>query len=417
MVLQQLFLERVVLSILVGALIGLERQYSKHQEIVGLRTFALISLLGALCVLLSDYFVGDILIALGFIAICIFSIFFYIRGTIIGKGKGFTTNIALIIAYTLGVLAGFGLYAESIFLSITVAVLLFSKERLHHLVKNLTEKEVGDLLEFLILLGIIYPIIPNTITWHGITIPLFTIWALIVLISLVNFAIFISARHMSSKHEIETLSFLGGIVGSTATTASLVGLFKKDKKIPAMMVGGFLLVNAAMLLRNFLFVSITVPETIKTLALPIAISIICLVVFAYLNFKKRKKAPKLQIKSPFNVLHGLKLGLAILVLYVILNFVKDSVGNQALFLTAFLGGLVESSATTLSLISLFSTGFISIVVLSGAIIANLIGSLVSNQLVCIFYKKVELVKRSIIPITISIVLLAITSYLIIVNFL
>ena len=76
--LETIFIQRIVLAIFIGALLGLEREYSKKQEIVGLRTFSLGSLLGAVTVFLSDNFLDDYTLTLiGFVFICIFLFFLY----------------------------------------------------------------------------------------------------------------------------------------------------------------------------------------------------------------------------------------------------------------------------------------------------------------------------------------------------
>ena len=67
---------RIVLALAIGGVIGLEREHSKKQSILGLRTFAFISLLGMLLTELSKayYFVAA---AIGLVGIFSITIFYY----------------------------------------------------------------------------------------------------------------------------------------------------------------------------------------------------------------------------------------------------------------------------------------------------------------------------------------------------
>lgn len=389
----QLFIQKIVLSILVGALLGLEREYTKSQEIVGLRTFALISLFGCLTVIISDkLLLGNYLLPLlGFIIASMFAIFMYVSAIKKGLSEGFTTNFAIIIAYLLGMMAGFGLFLEAIFLSIVVAVILFSKERLHYIVRHLTEKEVGDLLEFLVLLGIIYPIIPQSVEFYGITIPVFMIWVFAVAISLTNFFAFLGARYFGAKQEISILSFLGGLMSSTISIASISNIYKQNKKLKTVLVPSFLIVTSAMLIRNFAIAMIPATETTRYLLIPLLLSIALLFSFSYIMLKKKKKVGKLHIKSPFNVPQAVKLGIIFLGVFILLDLAQD-LGSEAFYVVAFFGGMLSSSGTSISLVSLLLSNVVGVIPVSiGIVLAN-IGAVTSNYIFCYFIKCHEFFK-------------------------
>lgn len=404
----EIFLQKVILSILVGALLGLEREYTKKQVIVGLRTFSLISLLAAITVILSEKFMfGNYLISIiGFIFVCAFALFLYTTAVKRKITAGITTNLAVIIAYILGLFVGLGLFAEAIFLSITTAVILFSRERMHNLVRHLTEKEVGDLLEFLILLGIVYPIIPQEIVVYGITIPIFTIWILAVAVSLINFVAFLGARHFKAKEEIGVISFLGGLISSTISIASLINFYKQNKRLKAIMVPGFLITTAAAMIRNFALVIGSVPETAKYLLMPVAFGSSFLLISSYLKLKKKKRVAKLHISSPFNVPKAIKLGIAFLGLFIILD-ISQGLGSSFFFIAAFLGGMVSSTGVSISLASLLFTGEIGALTAGMGLILSIIGSISSNYIYCYINKTPEFLE-SIVPVFIALIIMIVT---------
>ncbi len=357
----EMFLEKILLSIFIGALLGMERQYHKKQEIVGMRTFALISLIGTTTVLISSVVESTLIdfSSLGMIFVSSFALIIYVNSIIKKKGPGFTTTISLLIAYILGTMIGHNLLIESVFLSITVAVILFSREKMHEIVKHLTQKEVGDLLEFLILLGIIYPIIPNEFTFYGITIPVMLIWFMIVLVSIINFVAFFSARYLSGTYQIELVSFLGGMMSSIASTIAISNFYNKNPKRLATILAGFFTINAGLTLRNLLIVAIPAPEILPYALVPFTIIIGSFLLFSYYTLKKvidaKKNVKPIKVESPFNVSIGLKLGLSILILFVLLDL-AGQLGMGSFFLTSFVGGIVSSTATCISLAGLISSG-------------------------------------------------------------
>jgi len=343
-----MFLEGLVISMLVGALLGLEREYTKRQELIGLRTFSLISLFGFLTVIMSEMFYNTVVIFLGFVFVAIFSILLYISGMMRGERIGFTTCIAALITFVLGVFIGFGWRIEAVFLAVLVSIVLFSKERMHMLVSKLNQKEVGDLLEFLVLLGIIYPILPNSAVILGIDMPLLTIWGIMVLVSVINFFVFLGSRYLPVQHKVELFSFLGGLMDAKAMVVALMNIYKHSKKMFQNISSGFLLANMAMYVRNCILIGIIAPATLYYIGLPVALVLLTLLPFSRLFALIKHKEKKIRIESPFGVLQAVKLGCAIFVVFFILNISKVYSGD-VLYITSAIGGFFSSLAVSVSL--------------------------------------------------------------------
>lgn len=392
LLINELFLQKIFLSFLIGALLGLEREFTSRQEIAGLRTFSLISLLGCLTVVLSAYLQAGVIL-IGFAFICLFALAFYVSAK---KKAGFTTNIALVITYVLGVLSGYGLFTEAIFLAILVAIVLFSKERMHSLVRHLTGKEVGDLLEFLILLGIVYPILPDSATVFGIGIPLMKIWWLIVLISIINFVAFIASRHFHTKYNVEIISFLGGLASSTAAAASLISLYRHNKKCLSVISASLLIATSGMLLRNFAFILVFAPQMVRVLVPPLVFATAAFVIVAVFLLHKEKSKVAMKIDSPFNVSTAAKLGGTVLVLFVLLN-VATAAGMGYFFLSAFLGGMADSGGTSISLAGVVMQDPGSINSVAMGIMLACFGSAIANYLLCGAHGANQIVRKSILP--------------------
>jgi len=342
------FVEGLVISMLVGALLGLEREYSKKQSVIGLRSFSLAALFGFLSVVLSKLLNNNLIVFLAFIFLAAFTVIIYYTGEKRGSSIGFTTSISLVITFMLGIFVGFGWRTEAIFLGVLISIILFSKERMHQLVSRLNQKEVGDLLEFLVLLGIIYPLLPSSFELFGVNVQPLMIWGIIVMISVLNFCVFMGARYLPIQHKIELFGFLGGLINTQAIIGSLMNVYKQNKKMFQNVASGFILINTAMYLRNFILITIIAPLTLLYVGIPVVLVLATLIPFSRLFLMMKHKEAQIRIDSPFGVWPAAKLGLAILLVFILLDF-SMTLGGNALLITAVLGGLVYSLAVCVSL--------------------------------------------------------------------
>ena len=342
------FLEGLVISMLIGALLGFEREYSKKQVVIGLRSFSLSALFGFLSIMLSNMLANSLIILLSFIFIAGFTVLIYYMTGRRGKDLGFTTCISLLITFMLGIFVGLGWRTEAIFLGVLISIILFSKERMHQLVSRLNQKEVGDLLEFLVLLGIIYPLLPASFDLFGVNVQPLMIWGIIVMISILNFCVFMGTRYLPVQHKIELFGFLGGLINTQAIIGSLMNVYKQNKKMFQNVASGFILINMAMYLRNFILITIIAPVVLLYAGIPVVLVLATLIPFSRLFIMMKHKEAHIKIDSPFGVWPAAKLGLAILLVFILLDF-SMKLGGNALLITSILGGLVYSLAVCVSL--------------------------------------------------------------------
>ncbi len=405
----QMFLEKIVLALVIGALLGLEREHAKSQDIVGVRTFSLLSLFGVVTVLLSQsIFQNHYLVVIGFITVCAFSLFLYPSTKDKEFSFGFTTNIALIFSYLLGSMVGYGLLIESVFIAVIVALILYSRRRIHKFVHHLTEKEVSDLLSFAILLGIIYPLLPSDpVTLFNIALPLQTVWFLIVIISLINFGSFLGSRFLKAECGVPLSSFMGGLVSATGTAASLSTQLRENKGLKKTLAAGFLFAISALIIKNLGFASLMVFESSRYLVIPLVLGALPLILLGIYRSRNGENGASLSLESPFNVQKATKFGLAILGLIIFVELVKN-ISPEAVIVTSFLVGIVSSTSMTLSLVSLSLSGSISLSTFLFSIITATLGSFLGNHIILIMGKAKEIVKATIVPVVISLIILLVS---------
>jgi uncharacterized membrane protein (DUF4010 family) len=387
------FIIRTLLSLALGALIGLEREYSKRQELAGLRTFALVSLTACLSQILSGDYGFPFLIPLSFTAVIILGLYLYLSKVGQKAGFGLTSTLALFLAYLVGILAGVDMYYEAVLISITVTLILFERSPLRSFVRHLTDQEIRDSLEFGIVAFIIYPLLPETISYNSFVIDLKIFWFAVVAISILNFIAFLSIRFFDEAKSLGLLAFFGGVIGSTATVLSLKNIFSKKKTEIKNFIGPLLLINSAMVLRNMALISIFYPYIILNLG-PFALSIFLLSLYFFRKgYDSYKHKMSKAIKYPFAVPPAIKLGAMIFILTTLLEFLFILVGSHALYFS-FFGGMADSKATTASALLLLTNQAIGLTDASLMVFLTCIGSMISTYTLLFLSGAKDLVKSA-----------------------
>ena len=153
---------RFGVALAIGALIGLQREYSSSdpdaQLFGGIRTFALMGLIGAVGALASDQldsplpFITVMLILGAFLTVTYF--------VDAQEGDiGLTTEMSALAAALAGALAYWGHIALAVALGVATATLLSIKLEVRQFVRNITRDDVLATLKFAIITAIILPVL------------------------------------------------------------------------------------------------------------------------------------------------------------------------------------------------------------------------------------------------------------------
>ncbi|MFQ5974931.1 MAG: MgtC/SapB family protein [Candidatus Hydrothermarchaeales archaeon] len=393
------FVNMVIISALVGGLIGVERQ-QKVRVLAGTRTFALTAMLGTFSVLIATILEIPSFVSASFISIAFV-------GVLIGYVKnvqlddiGITTVVAFLIAYLLGILVGKGFYIEALAGSVIVTVILVSKYNLQSFTDHLTHEELINALEFGIIAFVLYPIVPNrAIDPYGLINPQILV-LIIIVVSSIGFVGFLALRTAGIEKGLAVTGLLGALVNSVATASSLSIKVKEDNRMLNPAVQGIILADVVMLLRNLAIVGVVSLAILRTMLIPqIAMVIIGL---AYFYFNSRNNEPEeesqLVLESPFAIYPAIKFGIMIGVVSVVVKLVQN-LGVGGIYFASIIGGLVSSSAVTASLVSLYSTGGLNLTTVAVGTIVASIGSVLGKMWICKASGTDDLY-RSIIPPTV-----------------
>ncbi len=221
-----------------GLLIGIERERRKghgaRRSLAGLRTFALVCVLGAGGMLAGEpglVAVGALLVA----ALCVVS---HARDR--SKDPGITTEVALFLTYLIGVLS---VWAPPLAAAMAVALtaLLAARERLHHFASRwLQPGEVRDGIILGALVLIALPLMPDQPLWGDVLNP-HLITQLLALLLVIQSLAHLSRRLLDARQAVMLSSVASGFVSSTATIASMGMAVREGRGGARLMAGAGLL--------------------------------------------------------------------------------------------------------------------------------------------------------------------------------
>jgi len=385
------FFLRALISLGIGALIGVEREFSKKQTILGMRTLALSSLLG----MLFSYLELSLLIPIGFIIVATFGILSFSKQK--RKVFGLTTLFSLLLSYIFGILVGSGYIIEAVGISIIVTLLLFMRTQTRIFVKKLKREEIFEALEFGIILFILYPILPKSFSFFGITINLQMVLQIIILISIISLLMFF-VLIFYGEHLLPIVGLIGGMINSFGTITNFIK--KKKVELSSILLAETGKMVSALIL-SLLLIGFNTKLFLSCIIMGLALSF-----FAVFDHKKLPYR-KLRLQQPFSLREGIRIGFYTLLAFTISQLVEDS--KYGLYLTSLLIGMFSTNAIIATSALSLNTNSITISEAYTMIFLSLISGLVVDTFLT---RKTEIFKKVAIFTTIAI-FLGILSFLLI----
>ncbi len=346
-------------AILLGALVGLERERNVMNgagHFAGLRTFALISLLGAL-----GYFLRDVsewlflAVSVGVLALIVAA---YVMGTRLSKDVGITSEVAAVLVYIVGILAGMGEYGLAVMMTVALLVILHFKDGLHKWAKAMSDGELRGAIQFLIVAFIVLPLLPNeSFGPYGFFNP-YTVWLMVVFISGISFLSYIAIRLLGKNKGIFVSGALAGFISSTALAFSFAALSKKDKKTVDPYVLAIMIASTVMFVRVLIEVAVVNRELLDDLLLPFGATLVAGILLSVVLALRKEKTTAVgekavaDLKSPFALIPALKFGLLFALILFLTKFATNGFGEKGIYLTSVISGLMDVDAITISMASL-----------------------------------------------------------------
>jgi len=371
------FAELVALAtaLAIGLLIGVERERSPSAK-AGLRTFALVTLFGALSAIVAHHLDSGWIVAAGVVVVGAMIVAAYHRGQAEEADPGTTTVIALLVAYLLGVLTAIGERQVAVMIAIATTALLYFKPELRGVLERFTRRDLLSVLQFAVITFIVLPFLPN----HGYgpyeALNPYRIWLMVVLVSGIGLAGYIALRLVGGTRGALYVGFFGGLVSSTATTLaySRVGTDPAARPLATRVI---LVANLVVLARVVVVASFVSPAFAMKLAPVLGTAIIVGAVLA-LAFVRRNEPqgdmPVPDTANPTELREAVGFGALFAAVLVLSAWLNDIAGSKGLYLVAVASGLTDVDAITLSTGALLEQGStvsrVAVITVAVALVAN-----------------------------------------------
>lgn len=392
--------QQLGVAIALGTLIGLERERKnqlagRKDSYGGIRTYALISLLGALAYMLSVYSMAIfIVISAGMMVLLISG---YILSNKNSASLGMTSEVASILVYVLGVLSAMGKYVLATVVALVVLLILFFKEPLHKLAKKMQDKELISTLQFMIIAFVVLPLLPNKAFGPYDFFNPYLVWLMVVFVSGISFVSYISVKLLGARKGILATGFLAGFISTTALAFSFSSESKKNEKIINPYVLAMVVAGSAMFLRVLIEVAVINNELVKMLAWPLlTMAFVGLLSGFYLFWRSKKDSEVIEkkdveLKSPFSLWPALKFGTFFALILFVSKFAATYMGDRGIYLTSFFSGLIDVDAITISMSNLAKSEISQKVAVVAIVIAAMTNTLTKGMIFLLFGgKKVAL---------------------------
>ncbi len=373
------FLLRMITGLLGGVLIGLEReraQFSsvkprrrRDSSIPGLRSFGLISLFGALSSYIASEFKGfvagaETLMPLALASLLLFvALYAYIR-MVRQEVLGITTYIVMLLAFLVGVLAGIGFILEAASTSVLVTMLLALKSPAVRLAQSIEYRELLAILEVAAVFLIIGPIILRFSEMTGLS-SLYKIYLFFALVLALSLTSYIMARAWGVKG-LAYAAVLGSLVNSEAMIGSVSQAVKsvKDSDLRISLLGRLTAIiisvmqarsSVIALIALYIFTSYEVLT--GSIVYLLGLILVSVAILSYLSGVGKGQldiGKSIVVASPINWGTAARAAVAYAILTLAANVIASRGFETAVAVIGLVGGLVNATATILSVASVSS---------------------------------------------------------------
>jgi len=341
----------------IGLLIGLERErrLARGQRRIqaGIRTFTIVSLLGAACATVaSDWALPATILALA-------GVLMAAHVCSAAADGGITTAVALLLTLALGALA---MRRPEIAVSIGVVatIVLAARARLHAFVRQtITDDEWRDGLILAAAALVVLPFIPDRYIGPLLAFNPRTTWLIVVLILGVGALGHVAQRILGAARGLAAAGFASGFVSSLATVTAMGARARHAPELRRAAVAGALMSCVATIIQLAAVIGASSVDALWTLAIPLSAAggTGVVIAFGLSAWAFRQPAPsEVLVGRAFGIGKAFTLAAAVTAMTWLSFLLQDRFGSAGLTLGVALAGFADAHATAASVASLVASG-------------------------------------------------------------
>jgi len=340
---------RLGISLGLGLLVGLQRERTES-ALAGIRTFPLITVLGTVAALLGES-LGGWVVGLGFAALAAV----VVMGNVVRLqaervDPGLTTEVAMLLMYGVGAYLVVGQPAVAIVVGGGTAVLLQLKKPMHRWVDRIGDDDLRAIMRFVVITLVILPVLPNRDYGPYDVLNPYEIWWMVVLIVGLSLAGYLAFKLFGERTGTALAGILGGLISSTATTVTYAQASRatpRSSRVAAVVV---LIASSVVFARVLVEIGAVAPGIFATAGPPLAAMFGFMVLLSvgvwFLGRSEESTAPSHE--NPSELKSALIFGFLYALVLLAVAAAEEHLGDRGLYAVAFLSGLTDMDAITLS---------------------------------------------------------------------
>ena len=339
----------LLIALGLGLLVGLQKE-RVESPLAGLRTFALVTVFGAVAGLLVPA-AGPWVVLGGLLCIAAMMV----AGNLMLRENGSydpgqTTEVAALLMYLVGALTVLGPRPVAIVLGGGVAVLIHLKPELHGMVARLRDRDVRAVMQFALISLVILPVLPNeTYGPYDVLNPR-QIWWMVVLIVGINLAGYAAFRLLGARAGTALAGVLGGVVSSTATTIAYARFTRTEPKTSRAAAAIIWIASGVVFVRVLVEIGAVAPGFLPTATPPLTIMLVLFAVVALVIWRSATAPGEspLEPENPSELKPAILFGVLYALVLLVVAAAEDYLGDAGLYAAAAISGLTDLDAITLS---------------------------------------------------------------------
>ncbi|PSW07335.1 MgtC/SapB family protein [Photobacterium lipolyticum] len=346
----------LIISLLLGAIIGTQRGWVYRNEaagsrVAGIRTYALIGLMGGISGLLALTF-SELIFAFSLIALAVVIAVSYVYSQNVKADLSITGLIGMLITFMLGSLAVVGEPVIAASAAVITALILDNKKELHDALKKLQAYELDATLRFLLISVVMLPLLPNQGFGPWQAINPYEIWWMVVLIAGISFVGYFAIKISGPEKGILFTCLFAGLSSSTALTIQFSNLSKKQSHLSGLLASGILISCGTMFPRILFVCSVVNRQLVELLWLPMLLMMASFYLPAWWIWRHNKvmgcEQPQVD-QNPLILTSALFFGLVLLLIMLLSHALQEWFGNAGVLLLSAASGITDVDAITLAL--------------------------------------------------------------------
>jgi len=365
-------------SLLIGLIVGIERESDKEERHAGLRDFVSIGLAGGLCGILEQPW----LTAAALAALTAMLVIFRMQNP---QRTGITTELAAVVTFLLCVLAASrGLaYGAPLAIAITVVLALFldAREPLRRLAREtLSDQEYWDTLRFLAVIFVILPILPDQDFGPFNGFNPYRTWIFVILVSGINFLGYFFQKFLGLRRSLAMTAIVGGIGSSTASTLAFARLAAAQREAEKQWAFAAVLANVVLNARVAAILWLAGGSLLLAvwplLAIMTAAGLLWTWRLRPAPSPEADPEPMLRLGNPLRLVAAIKFGMLFAAVRFLARAADALYGSSGVLASSAAGGSIDVDAIIFSVAGLFRESRIP----AGPAVAAILLALAANAL-------------------------------------